>query len=229
MVINPAPSIFKRAYDGLALFCVLNMLAVGGLIAFLAGNGAIDLEKFRRVVAVMRGEDPVTADDEAATSADAASEGAADSVFVDPIAESQTDVELMRLESDRISAELAQRLALNNSILLRITAERERFAEDRERAEAAEQAAMLARQDEGFQKQLAIYESLAPKVAVEHLLSLSEADEAARVLLELSTRKAKKIVEAAKRPDQNQKMKAILRRVRDVAPQRSTELEQGNS
>ena len=77
MVINPAPSIIKRAYDGLALFCVLNMLAVGGLIAFLAGNGALDLEKFRRVVAVMRGEDLVPADDQAATSADAPSAGAA--------------------------------------------------------------------------------------------------------------------------------------------------------
>lgn len=225
MVINPAPSIIKRAYDGLALFCVLNMLAVGGLIAFLAGNGALDLEKFRRVVAVMRGEDLVPADDQAATSADAPSAGAADPAAVDSIAESQTDVELMRLESDRIRAELAQRLALNNSILLRITGERERFAEDRERAEAVEQAATLARQDEGFKKQLAIYESLSPKVAVEHLLSLSEADEAARVLLELSTRKAKKIIEAAKRSDQIQKMKVILRRVRDVAPQRSNELE----
>ena len=60
---------------------------------------------------------------------------------------------------------------------------------------------------------------------MEHLLSLGEPDEAAKVLLELTTRKAKKIVEAAKRLDQIAKMKVILRRVREVAPERSSELE----
>jgi hypothetical protein len=41
----------------------------------------------------------------------------------------------------------------------------------------------------------------------------------------MSTGRAKKIVEAAKRGDQMSKMKAILRRIRDVAPDRTGELD----
>ena len=60
---------------------------------------------------------------------------------------------------------------------------------------------------------------------MQHLLAMSEPDDAARILLEIQTRKAKKIVEAAKRGNQMERMKAILKRVREVAPDRSAELE----
>ena len=78
-----------------------------------------------------------------------------------------------------------------------------------------------------FNKQVEIYGGLAPKIAVQHLLGLSDADEAARILLEMDTRRAKKIVEAAKHPEHMQQMKIILQRLREVAPDRSSELGTG--
>ncbi len=130
----------------------------------------------------------------------------------------------MRLEAERIKAELDQRLALNNSIMLRVTAEKESLQRQREEAVKREQAVAAERASEGFQKQIAIYEGLAPKVAVQHLLSLNDPEQAAKILMEMETRKAKKIVEAAKRGDQLARMQAILERVREVAPDRSREL-----
>lgn len=221
-----SPSIFRRAYDTVTLFALLNLLTIGGLCAFLAANGAIDAEKVRRIVAVMRGEEPAQ---EVAPTTEEPEEPAAggeqEMTGKDLAAESEVGIEIMRREAERVKAELDQRLALNNNILLRVMTERERFRREVDEAAKRDEASLKQRREEGFQKQIAIYESLRPKVAVQHLLAMPEADDAAKLLLEMDTRKAKKIVETAKQGDPMEKMKTILRRVREVAPDRSAELE----
>lgn len=220
-------SILKRVYDGLVLFAVLNVLGLAGLGAFLVSTGAVNGEKLRRIVSVMRGEEldsdeveqseqPVETDEEAVPGA------AAETVF-----EPEIDVQIMRLEGERIKAELDQRLALNNSILLRVMTERERFRGEQDEATRQQQLSTEQRSSEGFKKQIAIYEALSPKIALEHLLGISEPDEAAGILLEMNTRRAKKIIEAAKRGGQMAKMRVILQRVREVAPDRAGELDTG--
>jgi len=69
-----------------------------------------------------------------------------------------------------------------------------------------------------------IYNGLSPKVAVEMLLSMPEPDDAARILLAMDGRKAKKLVEAAKKINRMDTMQDVLQRVREVAPRRSDEL-----
>ncbi len=218
------PSIFKRAYDTVTLFALLNMLAVGGLGAYLVGSRVVDAEKARRIVSVLRDED-LAQTDTAATQPPAEATTEAAGPDTGTAAVSQMDIEIMRRESERIKAELDQRLALNNSILLRVMTERERFQREQEESAQQQEASRKRRGEDGFKKQLAILEALSPKVAVQHLLAVSDPDDAARILLEIETRKAKKIVEAAKSGDQMETMKLILRRVREVAPQRSAELE----
>ncbi len=220
------PSMIRRAYDGLALFALLNVLGVGALGAVLVSGGVLNAEKARRIVGIMRDTD-VSSGDEAVPEepVDAGMDVAQPAAGTDAVVESQMDVEIIRRESERIKAELDQRLALNNSILLRVVTERERFQRELEEAASRQEESFKRRREEGFRKQIAIYESLSPKVAIQHLLALEEPDDAARILLEMETRKAKKIVEAAKRGDQIEKMKRILWRVREVAPDRSFELE----
>lgn len=220
------PSILRRAYDAVALFALLNILGVGALIALLASSGTVDLKKVRTIVAILRGVElvPIVTDEPTETTGvvtDEETPGRA----VDVVAKSQIDMEILRREAERIKTELDQRLALNNSILLRVTTERERFQREVDQSRQQLESSTQQRREEGFLKQIAIYESLSPKVAVEHLLALPDIDEAAKVLLEIQTRKAKKIVESAKRADQMAKMKLILRRVREVAPDRSVEFE----
>lgn len=221
------PSIAKRVYDGVALFAILNLLGLAGLIAFLASSDAVSGEKLRHMVAVMRGEEP---DPDKGVPPDAPGGGAEKAGAAAGQAtgdEPEVDAQVMRLEGERIKAELDQRLALNNSILLRVMTERERFEEEQREAVRQQQRSAQQRKSEGFKKQIAIYESLSPKIALEHLLDMAEPDVAAATLLEMNTRKAKKIVEAAKRGGQMAKMKLILRRVREVAPDRVEELESG--
>jgi len=175
------------------------------------------------VMRVVRGEGVVIDAADAAAAASVGDEGT-DEGKADRAAAAPADVEVLRLEAERIKTELDQRLALNNSIMLRVMTEREAFRRERQAAALREQAAAAARDEAGFRKQIAIYQGLPAKLALQHLLDLNDPDEAARILLELDTPQAKKIVESAKRGEDMVKIEEILRRVRDVAPGQAVEL-----
>lgn len=215
----------RRLYERVALVAVLNFLAFGGLAAYMIQSGAMTREKGQQMLAILKGDSTVLLPQAVLEKPVKPESGEEPAPATPPRgADLELDVEVMRREAERVKAELDQRLALNNSILLRVQTEREQFERERQEAEKLQQLASAQRQEKGFKKQVSIYGSLAPKTAVQHLLALQEVDQAARILLELDTGKAKRIVEAAKRGDQLDKMRAILARVREVAPDRSQEL-----
>lgn len=223
--MNP-PSLLRRLYDSVALFALLNMLLLVGLAALGMFSGALSPEKVQAIAAVLKGSAPETATPavELPVETTAVEEASEPSL---PVLPDEEKNEIIRREAERIKEELRQRLALNNSILLRVQAEREAF--QKEQADAARLAVATARQrdTEGFRKQIEILEGLKPKAAVQHLLGQSEVDEAARLLVEMDTRKAQKIVQAASDPPQLQRMMTILQRLREVAPEKSAELAAG--
>lgn len=214
----------KRLYDGVALFCLFNLLGLAGLTALLVSKETLTGEKLRSIAAILRGDEALSSaaglpEESVAPNTETATAEAAQMTL-----QPDRDVQLMRLEAERIKAELDQRLALNNSILLRVSAERERLQQAKEATKRQRRQQLDKRQSEGFLKQIAIYDALTPKVAVEHLLALPDPDAAAGILLEMETRKAKKIVEAAKRGKQMEKMKSILQRIREVRRDRFDDL-----
>ena len=218
------PSILKRAYDGVALFAVLHLALLGGLIVAVFASGALDRDKALRLVAVFRGEWPTPDEDSSGQDAHSSAETLADEAAETTTVTSQTDLDIMHREAERIRVELEQQLALVHSMMLRVTTAREAFAKETQEQADRDEVTSNANEQEGYKKQIEIYEALSPKVAVEHLLSMADPAEAAGILVEMETRKAKKIVESAKRGKQLAQMKAILRRVREVSPGRSAEL-----
>ena len=218
------PSLARRTYDAIALFAILNMIALGGIFVYIVSTGAVDGGKLERLGAVLRGEDQEEPTEPAPGPEELTEEAAPRASGEDLVAESEIGFETMRREAERIKEELRQRLALNNSILLRATTERETFRQEREAALAQSRAVQQKRQEEGFEKQVAILSAMKPKVAVEHLLGMGGPDEAARVLLQMSTRKAKKLVEAARPGEQMKQMMVVLQRIREVAPNRSVQI-----
>lgn len=209
----------RRTYDAVALFALVNLFGLFGIGAYLIFGGGLDTEKVQRLVAVWRGEgDGDESEDSSDTAQQAESTEAPDAgSTADVVAEAQTNLEIVRREADRLKAELDQRLALNNTILLRVTSEREGFRRERESYAKQQAQTKRDRTAKGFRKQVEIFAKLSPKTAVDHLLSLDDASEAASVLAEMDTRTAKKIIEAAKRPEQTARMKEILRLVRSVS------------
>jgi hypothetical protein len=146
------------------------------------------------------------------------SEPAASS-HVDNLAlQAQVDVEILQREAARIKVELEQRLALNKSILLQVQNERDAFRREQDLLKRRQEETERQVRDEGFEKQIEIFQSLSPKVAVQHLLGMSDPDEAAKVLIALDSDRSRKIVEAARRDPELSQMQLILQRVRDVGP-----------
>lgn len=223
------PGRLRQVYDTAALVALINMGLLAALATYAGITGAINAEKINQMAAVMRGEVPssiasprISSETAPAQDAVPANDAASTETWADA---APPDLETVRREADRIREELRQRLALNNSILLRVTNERQEFHREREEERKYQESLRAEQTAEGFRKQVQIYEGLAPKIAVQHLLSMADVDEAARILIQMDTRKAKKIVEAAKRGDQLGKMVTILQRVREVAPLRSGEIE----
>lgn len=221
------PSLLRRAYDSVALVALLNVVGVAAVVGLLVNSGALTGSKVREMIRVVRGEGVVIDAEEATIVEPDPDQEATDRKVVRALV-TPTDVEALRLEAERIKTELDQRLALNNSIMLRVMTEREAFKREQLAATKRQQAAAAKRGEVGFRKQIAIYEGLPPKLAVQHLLDLNDPNEAARLLLELDTSQAKKIVESARRGEDMVKMEEILRRVRDVSPDQAGNIRRGD-
>ena len=224
------PGKVRQTYDALALLALLNVAGVVGMAALLVATGSLNKEKMRAVVEVLRGNTPPTAA-AGSTSAGGAARGGAAQTGAAPVAGADTspalsdmELEVVHREAERINTEIDQRLALANSIMLKVRTEREAFHKERESAAKQEQAALTKQREDGFRKQIAILESLSSKTALEHLLGLNDPDEAAKMLSAMDTSRAKKIVESAKRGQDLAKMKIILRRMEEVTSRPTDEL-----
>jgi len=221
------PSILKRAHHGLSLFAVLQLLLLGGLVGYMTATGVVDMPKLKRIGAILRGDEPQAPCQPVAASTsiapkDRSTEGPSQEEMD---IESPTDLEIMRLEAERIKVEVDQRLVLVQSIMLKVTSDREALQKERQIMAERQDGAAAARRRDGIRKQVEIFEGLSAKVAVEHLLGIEDPDEAARLLVAIDMRKAQEIIKAAKRGDPLKRMQTILQRVREVAPEQSATLE----
>lgn len=222
-MMNKPPGLVRRMYGAASLMAMLNMGALIGLLAYAFSNGTLDSQKVGEIGRILRGEPAEIAKTPDAAPAPEPSTAQKPNPAQGAV-ETEEQIEMAHREAERIRTELEQRLTLSNSILLRVREEREAFRKERE--EAATQARLVAdsQKEEGFLKQVEIMESLSPKVAVEHLLSLGDVDESARVLGAMGTARAKKIVESAKKGAQAEQMKAILRKLRETVPVKGADL-----
>lgn len=216
------PAMVKRAYGIIALIAIVHVLALMGVLGYCISTGAIDHRKMVRVAAVLRGDDRVREQQESTEGEDELEE----LLSAESADMARANAEMIRHEKQRAITEVEHKLALCNSIMLRVQMERDSFRREREEAAKLDRQKDTVREDEGFKKQLAILEKLSPKVAVEHLIALPDADDAARLLAEMQPRQAKKIVEAAKSGNQLAFMQRIVRRVREVAPTQAEAMSQ---
>lgn len=220
-------SLLKRVYEMAALLALLNVLVLGGVVAAAVATKSVTGEKLERMMDILREQEPAPEEEED-TSAEAEKPTQAASVIAadDASAQSQVSEEVMRREAARVKEELDQQLALVQRAVMVHSMKSEEFEHRQAEAAKQEQDISNERDEAGFTKMVEIYNGLSPKVAVEMLLSMPEPDDAARILLAMDGRKAKKLVEAAKKINRMDTMQDVLQRVREVAPRRSDELEE---
>lgn len=212
-MIEPPKKGLRSIYDAVALVAIVNVVVLGGVVGFFAANGTLNAEKVQKAARVLRGEVA-----EAVVSMPPAEGSKAPKAapVTSRTAVSEEEMDLMQREAERLKTEVDQRVALANSIMLKVKTEREAFRREKEAAAKQQEADRSRQHEEGFQKQLQILTSLGPKSALEHILSLNDPDKSAKILAAMDTDRAKKIVESAKRGDELAKMKVILQRMQDV-------------
>jgi hypothetical protein len=203
----------KKAYRLLALLALLHLLVVGAGLVYLVGTGRLTGERIEQIAGLLRGElpTPQTAQAQEVAQVEAPTKSG------EAIEREQTAEQIKRHKIDRRLAELEQQAATAQAAFLKVTRQRE--AHQREKEELAAQRRQRAKQERsvGFRKDLDLLGSLKPKVAVDYLLGKPPED-AAQMLLLMETRKAKRIIEAAKTAAQKKKMAEIYQLLGEMAP-----------
>lgn len=208
----------RRMYEVAALVALLNAVAVVGLVVYIGISDLISLDQVRRAVAVLRGSVTSSAPEKNSAEPGKLTIESSSSPVRDLNPISDVDLEIIRREAERIKVELDQRMALSNAVLLKVRTEREEFQKEREQAVKQQESSAEVKRDENIQRQVQIFEALAPKIAMQHLLAMADPNEAAGILVALEPEKSKKIIESAKRGNELAQMKAVLQRVPDVSP-----------
>ncbi|GMU36568.1 MAG: hypothetical protein KJ057_11045 [Phycisphaerae bacterium] len=237
----------RQGYDLAAVFSMLNLLALAGVAAYLVVGGHLTPERVRQVVEVMRGT-AVAAPEEGLAGDGAGAEGAEPATDDAPAAAESTGViaeepivaarprtssdltqtslierEIALRERNRFEVEINQRLALSESIMLQITTRLDELNARRAAFEKAKQEEAGVKDEEGFRKELEVFNSLKPTQAFDYLIR-KDADQAARLLMEMDTRTVAKILESAKSAEHKAKADEILSAIRKVAPARAAEV-----
>jgi len=217
----------RRIYNLIAVFALLNMLVLGGAAGYLVSKGYLTSDKLRRIGQVVRGEDeqePEAAEKQPEADAPAEASPAQSeltSVPIDLSKESQYAQEIVFHEMQRFKDEMDQRMALNNKIMLMITTRREALERDIKAFQQRRQQDVEIVDNEAFKKELEIFESLKPVTAMERLVAKSNVEDAAKLMLQMDSRKVAKIIEAAKTPADKLKLQAVQERMREVTPEES--------
>lgn len=203
----------KKTYRLAASLALWHLLAGGAFGAYWLGSGRLDLDRMRRIAAILAGkEEPMPMP----------AESSDPSRLLPVLAESKPaerreDEELAWRTAERYRVEIEQRLKFINAERLDLTRQREELERLREQDRRREQEEIETVSGPGYEKELELVTTMAPKAALKHLLTLPDAD-AARVLFELETRKAKKIIESAKTAEESTKIEMVLRLMRELKP-----------
>lgn len=204
----------KKAYQIVALFALAHLLALGGVIGYLAGTGKLTGERLQQMADVLRGgpqeaaAEPVDTDDPDAPVTESTS----------PAGTKKSTEETGRYMADRRRAELDQQRDTIRDYRLQVTREREAFRREVAEWEAQWKRRQDQEQSEGFKKDLEIFSALKAKDAIHYLLQ-NPIEDVARMLQQMDSRKAKKIIEAAKTPAARKKMSEVLQAMRELAPE----------
>ena len=204
----------RRVYHLLALGALLNLLVLGGTGAYLFSKGHLSRDKILQMAEIARGHDT---DEEVEEDPVAPEEPSATATRVDLSTESQYAQEIAVREMQRFRDEMDQRMALNNKIMLQITTRREALEREIRAFQRRREQDVEVKDNEGFKKELEIFESLKPSAAMELMLSKGSVDDAAKLMLQMESRKVAKIIEAAKTPADKMKLATIQERMKEVS------------
>ena len=203
----------KKTFRIMAGLSLLHVLAAGGLVGWLVQSGRLDAERVRQVVdLVMNGPEPDTPKAEDDQPERKAQPKTRSTVLTDR--DRITADEIRWRNTDRYRTQLEQRLRFINLARVDLDRQRDQLKREREKFEAQKRRQQQLAESAGHQKELQIIKALKPGVALEQIMTMTDAD-AARLMYELDNRRVKKIFEAARSGDEKKKVTAVRKLIGD--------------
>lgn len=204
----------KKAYRVVALLALLHLIGLLGVVGFLVGTDRITAEHVRAAVEVLR-EGKGGAESEAEV--EAGDEEAMEAVPETPAAGAARE-EIARRNIERLKTQADQQLLLARRAMVDLTRRREEFERQQNELSRQREQAETERRKEGFKKDVEWLSTEKPKTALDHLL-LRATEDAARLLLEMDTRRGAKIIATAQKdPRKWAQFLPILKKVRELTP-----------
>lgn len=206
----------KKIYRMLALLALVHVVAIGVAVGYFAMSGKVTPDRVRAAIDVLRNES-IPMDESAKQTPDVNANDEADSSAQARTVDADAE-ELRRLNLQRVRMHAEQQLILAKRQIMEARREREEFERRVAQFNASrEQQSELVR-GEAFEKELEILSQLKSKIALDRLLLLP-VDDAARLLMQMDTRKSRKIIEAAHK-DQSKwsQMMEIQEQMRQLTP-----------
>lgn len=199
----------KRVLQIVSGLALVNLVVLIGLTGFLFGTGRLDAERIDQIGEVLKGNWPADdGPDVATTLAAAPAQDSSAKIHRDEEIE-----EILRRRFDRQRREIADQRALVDAARLVVLRQREGFEQEKHAWEQAKLAWQRERQMDGFAKELEYLSSIKSKQAKE-LLRLKADPDVVKVLMEMDTRKGKKIVDECKTPEERAWIARILEQIR---------------
>lgn len=206
---------FKMLYTTAALLAILHVVGLLGAAGYLYAKGRLTADKVRAVADILLSEDPGAADEEDRQERPKAEAARSE----EAIAREQDQEEMVRRTAERKLSELHQKQVAVNLLMQKVTEDIEKLDVDRVAFEGQKQERVKKEQDEGFKKTLALLETAGPDSAKVLLFQGADTEEAARLLLQMKTRKGMKTIEAAlEDPMLRTKALQVFKLVREIAP-----------
>ena len=188
----------KRLYHILAILALINLFTLAGFLGYLFAAGKLNAERVEQIAIVLRGEFPKPEEETAAAAAPAEVPEASQ----EEIARLQAKQERYTLIAERHKRELDDRRTLAQAtqveslrLIDEIDRKDEAFKQTRKTALDEERQAGLA-------KELELFATMAPAMAKDLLKTRKDAD-AARILSEMDVNRAKKIIDACGKSEED--------------------------
>jgi hypothetical protein len=186
------------------------VLAAGAAAAYLGVKGTLNAASLKAAMAAVTRR-PAQAD--AATSRPAAAQPPALPANVLLAAGRQTEAAAMG-ELETFRRQVANEQAMVEAARLQVLREREKVQQQQKQWEATRQKEMESARQSGAQKELEILSGIKAPQALSVLRSQPDA-QAARTLMAMETRKARKIIESCKTAEETDWRKRILELIRE--------------
>jgi flagellar motility protein MotE (MotC chaperone) len=195
----------KKIYNILVILCIAVVLALGGLAGAMAITGSLNSENIAKIVDILRGREK----QEAAVAETAVPTSQPATSAITQIAVNEDAVELTSRRLERWQQELEYRQRQLEGLQRLIEQQREELRQARGVFQEEVQASENRLQDEGFRKQLKLFESMQPKQAKEVFMDMP-ANEAVEFLRALQPRISSKILREFKSDTEMTRLNELL-------------------